>query len=120
MPYAHRSELLLMKLLKENTSGLFVYIDGSMIERDTGDGAGVCVVTILHSIWQLERDATNFDGEVEAIFIALIQLSTRKSYFPQVVILSDSKKKTLCRLTVKFALPNEYMNVKRFSTLRLK
>ncbi|GFW82454.1 hypothetical protein TNCV_3819331 [Trichonephila clavipes] len=35
--------------------------------------------------------ATNFDGEVEAIFIALNQLSTRKSNFCRPVILSDSK-----------------------------
>ncbi|GFU48256.1 hypothetical protein TNCV_4626731 [Trichonephila clavipes] len=48
-----------------------------MIERGTGAGAGVC---FNHSTFYkaVERDTTNVDDEIEAIFIALKQLSARK------------------------------------------
>ncbi|GFR17817.1 uncharacterized protein LOC103523915 [Trichonephila clavata] len=61
-----------------------------MIERDTGAGTGLyCNHFAFYKA--VGRDTTNFDDEVEAIFIALNQLSARKRYFPRAIILADSK-----------------------------
>ncbi|GFT54394.1 hypothetical protein TNCV_2727301 [Trichonephila clavipes] len=61
-----------------------------MIERNTGSDARVyCNHFAIYKA--LGRDTTNFDSEVEAVFIAFYQLNARKSYFPLAVILSNLK-----------------------------
>ncbi|XP_035211903.1 uncharacterized protein LOC118186029 [Stegodyphus dumicola] len=84
-----------------------------MTERVTGAGVGIYSNQFL-SYKGVGRDTTNFDGEVKAIFFALNQLSSRKSSFPGVVILPDSKA-ALQVISSMFALPNEFTNIERFS-----
>ncbi|GFX38151.1 uncharacterized protein TNCV_3837501 [Trichonephila clavipes] len=55
--------------------GIHVYTDESMIKRGTGAGAEIyCNPFVFYKA--VGRDSTNFDGEVDAIFIALNQLSS--------------------------------------------
>lgn len=68
---------------------LHIYTDGSTKENLTGAG-----VTCTHfSFYQsLGTDTTNYDGEIEAIYIALRQLMNLPlNKFNKAVILSDSK-----------------------------
>ncbi|GFT19447.1 uncharacterized protein TNCV_2533571 [Trichonephila clavipes] len=56
---------------------IHVYTNGSMIELGTGAGAGVYSNNFAF-YKAVVRYTTNFDGEIEAIFVALNQLSSRK------------------------------------------
>ncbi|KAI5725988.1 hypothetical protein M8J77_022473 [Diaphorina citri] len=67
-----------------------IYTDGSFQNIETGAGAGV--TSDLFSFYKgLGRNTTNFDGEVEAIKIAVQHLLFSANRFQQAVIFSDSK-----------------------------
>ncbi|KAI5717804.1 hypothetical protein M8J77_011529 [Diaphorina citri] len=67
-----------------------IYTDGSMQNPEQGAGAGV--TSELFSFYKgLGPFTTNFDGETEAIKIAVQQLLYRTNNFSKAVILSDSK-----------------------------
>ncbi|KAI5752692.1 hypothetical protein M8J77_019486 [Diaphorina citri] len=69
---------------------LHIFTDGSMQNPDDGAGAGISCD--LFSFYKgLGPCTTNFDGEVEAIKIAVQQLLYRTNLFSRAVILSDSK-----------------------------
>ncbi|GFT46078.1 hypothetical protein TNCV_629881 [Trichonephila clavipes] len=80
---------------------VLVFADGSMSE----------VLEMMHKVYKAVEVDMNFNEQVEAIFIALNELSARKRNFPLAVILSVRNN--------TFSLPNEFMNVERFSTLWL-
>lgn len=68
----------------------YVYTDGSMFQRCIGAGAGVfCEHFAFYKA--VGRDTTSFDGELEAILIALRQIMVLRQNFSNVVILSDSR-----------------------------
>ncbi|GFT35919.1 uncharacterized protein TNCV_2154681 [Trichonephila clavipes] len=90
-----------------------VYTDGTMIELGAGVGAEVyCNHFAFYKT--TVRDTTNFEGEVEVIFIALNQLSPWRSFFPRADILPD--RTAIKPPTIEFALPNKSLNVEKFST----
>uniref|UniRef100_A0A8D8UCR9 ribonuclease H n=1 Tax=Cacopsylla melanoneura TaxID=428564 RepID=A0A8D8UCR9_9HEMI len=67
-----------------------VFTDGSLQNPEVGAGAGATCK--LFSFYRsLGPYTTNFDGEVEAIKIALTQLLFQPNLFGKVVILTDSK-----------------------------
>ncbi|KFM64997.1 hypothetical protein X975_18048, partial [Stegodyphus mimosarum] len=66
------------------------YADGSMIEQGTRAGAGI-YRNHFAFYKAVGKDTTSFDSVVEAVFIALNQLSTQKRNFPQTAIISDRK-----------------------------
>uniref|UniRef100_A0A8D9AWA7 ribonuclease H n=1 Tax=Cacopsylla melanoneura TaxID=428564 RepID=A0A8D9AWA7_9HEMI len=67
-----------------------IYTDGSMQNPDQGAGAGV--TSELFSFYKgLGPLTTNFDGETEAIKIAVQQLLFRTDKFTKAVILTDCK-----------------------------
>ena len=64
------------------------FTDGSLI----GNCAGAAIYSTLFSFYlPLRQFQTNFDGELEAINIALQQLYCHLLLFTKVVVLSDSK-----------------------------
>ncbi|GFW80758.1 uncharacterized protein LOC103521360 [Trichonephila clavipes] len=66
-----------------------IYTDGSLL--DFAQGAGIGVFSHLFSFYLHAGPlTTNFDGEVEAIHIALQQLAVRLPPIERAVILSDS------------------------------
>lgn len=69
---------------------LHIYTDGSLITNQDGAGAGV-TCHLFSSYKSLGYGTTNFDGETEAIQVALQNLLYRISHFHQAVILSDSR-----------------------------
>ncbi|GFV65935.1 uncharacterized protein LOC103521360, partial [Trichonephila clavipes] len=68
---------------------LHIYTDGSLL--DVAQGAGIGVFSHLFSFYLHTGPlTTHFDGEVEAIHIALQQLAVRLPLIERAVILSDS------------------------------
>ncbi|GFX62747.1 uncharacterized protein LOC103524116 [Trichonephila clavipes] len=68
---------------------LHIYTDGSLL--DFAQGAGIGVFSHLFSFYLHAGPlTTHFDGEVEAIYIALQQLAVRLPPIERAVILSDS------------------------------
>ncbi|KAJ4439355.1 hypothetical protein ANN_07477 [Periplaneta americana] len=68
---------------------LHIYTDGSTTENLTGAGVACTHFSLYHSVG---RDTTNYDGEIEAIHIALRQLlNLPLNKYNKAVILSDSK-----------------------------
>ncbi|KAI5738059.1 hypothetical protein M8J77_002519 [Diaphorina citri] len=69
---------------------LHIYTDGSLINPEDGAGAGIfCELFSFYK--RLGTFTTNFDGEIAAIKIALLQILNRTNQFERAVILSDSK-----------------------------
>lgn len=69
---------------------LHVYTDGSQIEGQVNVGAGIYCK--LFSIYKaVGKFKTAYDGEIEAIYVALHQLTCHLEKFDNVVILSDSQ-----------------------------
>ncbi|KAI5720833.1 hypothetical protein M8J77_012264 [Diaphorina citri] len=69
---------------------LHIYTDGSLINPEDGAGAGIfCELFSFYK--RLGTFTTNFDGEIAAIKIALLQILNRANQFERAVILSDSK-----------------------------
>ncbi|KAJ4436424.1 hypothetical protein ANN_19057 [Periplaneta americana] len=72
------------------TEWLRVYTDGSKSEDDINVGAGV-YSDIFASYTAVDTHRSAYDGEIEAIRVALAQLICHQTKFKNVVILSDSK-----------------------------
>ncbi|XP_015911532.2 uncharacterized protein [Parasteatoda tepidariorum] len=73
---------------------LHVYTDGSKLEMDGVAGAGILCEHFSRYL-SLGTAKTAFDGEVEAIKVALTHLNARPSLFYQAVIFSDSQAEIL-------------------------
>nr|XP_042902473.1 uncharacterized protein LOC107450434 [Parasteatoda tepidariorum] len=67
---------------------LHVYTDGSMFSDEDGAGAGV-YCDLLSCYSPIGAHSPHYDGEIEAIYIALKQLANHSSSFCTVVTLSD-------------------------------
>jgi ribonuclease HI len=69
---------------------LHVFTDGSMLDRHHGAGAGV-FCELFNFYLPVGPFTTAFDGEIEAIAVAVQQLALRRANFARAVIFSDSK-----------------------------
>ncbi|XP_015915700.2 uncharacterized protein [Parasteatoda tepidariorum] len=69
---------------------LHIYTDGSKLEMDGVAGAGIFCEHFSHYL-SLGTAKTAFDGEVEAIKVALTHLNTHPSLFDKAVSFSDSQ-----------------------------
>jgi ribonuclease HI len=68
---------------------LHIYTDGSLTEKIGNVGAGIyCKLFSIYLL--LGQNATHFDGEIEAMNTALMQLFRRIGSFEKAVIFSDS------------------------------
>jgi ribonuclease HI len=68
---------------------LHIYTDGSVTEKNGNVGAGnYCKLFSFYL--SLGQHATHFDGEIEALNTALMQLFGRIGSFEETVIFSDS------------------------------
>ena len=69
---------------------LYVYTDGSRIDGHVNVGAGI--YSKLFSMYMtVGKYKTAYGGEIEAIRVALCQLTCHQDKFNKAVILSDSK-----------------------------
>ncbi|GFS82658.1 hypothetical protein NPIL_700701 [Nephila pilipes] len=71
-------------------SCIYIYIDGSKREMNGVTGSGVYCEHFSHYI-SLVTAKSAFDGEVEAIKVALTRLNARSPLCDQAVIFSDSQ-----------------------------
>ena len=69
---------------------LRIYTDGSQMDTTNTTGAGV-YCKLFSQYASVGTNTTNFDGEIEAVFLALQQLLYRIDAFRKVVFLVDSK-----------------------------
>ena len=78
-----------MHTLYPDSEWLHLYTDGSLYDTKTSAGAGIhCKLFDLYL--SAGTNSTNFDGEVLAIHMALLQLLCRIKLFCKVVIFSES------------------------------
>jgi hypothetical protein len=68
---------------------LHIYTDGSLTEKNGNVGAGI-YCKLFSFYLSLGQHATHFDGEIEAMNTALMQLFGRNGSFEKAVIFSDS------------------------------
>lgn len=94
---SYTNSLVLKSIAYETINTLYpeddwlrIYTDGSRIEDCINSGAGV-YSRLFAFFSPVGRFRTAFDGEIEAIQIALSQLLCHLNHFTRVVILSDSK-----------------------------
>ncbi|XP_015920769.2 uncharacterized protein [Parasteatoda tepidariorum] len=94
---------------------LQIYTDGSKLEMDNIAGAGIYCEHFSHYLL-LGTAKTAFDGEVEAIKVALTHLNARPSLFDQAVIFSDSQAAILVIVNCT-QVPSSLSNVKYRSVM---